>query len=699
MKIWQIHETGEWDMSAFAEVDEGFVVAPEATQIENQQPFLDMIHDDTPCPASVNPSTWRQGQLLTRVGVYKVRDNVYQVRGFDLAVMTIMEAPDGLVVFDPLGSVDAAKSAFNLYVSSVAPQTGANATLAAVIFTHSHVDHFGGALGLVDDPNLLTNGSIPVIVPKDFTHAASAENFIIAGSMTRRALYQFGNLLEVNENASIHSGLAFTNGMGDVGLARPTFVIEQDVEVHTIAGLTLAFELSLNTEAPSEMMIWVEEWGLLNCGETAVMTAHNLLTLRGSKARDPMLWVAAIQNAMDRHGEDINILIGQHHWPKIGNDKVIEHLTMARDYLKFTHDQTVRYINLGFTMEEISETVTMPPSIDSYFNTRGHYGHIKHNTKEVYQFYVGWWDGNPSNFQRLPPVERAQQLVADIGGIDEVIVRGKWHRDNGNYRWCAELMSQATYAEPSNMDARYIQADCLEQIGYTEESGIRRNYMLTGVRELREGVQNVTFGNVDAGVKAISLSTLLQGMETRIIPEEAELAISFSFNVRINDTDEKATLSISHSVLISKIVDVLPKSANFTIEAIDNAALVAFLVEKDFNGVHISGDVSALVMLTRIISTDVDTNFDIVAPRTLYKPKAQNMYPGVNNFDESNKVLIPEPESVMDKVDEQCSNGSIDNWVIGIMCAVCGALVGVLIGSVVTKHIVHTRRKVTSASN
>eukprot|EP01134_Creolimax_fragrantissima_P008616 CFRG8616T1 len=617
------------DMTVFTEADLGFVAYPDADMLLNQQPFLDMIHDDTPCPASVNPSTWRQGQLLTRVGVYKVRDKVYQVRGLDLAVMTIMEAPDGLVIFDPLGCIEASKAALELYISSVAPQTGANTTVAAVILTHSHADHIGGILGIVDDPNLYINGTIPLVVPRGFTKAATTENVLLEGSMTRRSLYQFANILNVNEYGAIHSGLSFTTDDGDVGAVTPTFIIYRNVEVHTLAGIKFEFELSLGTEAPSEMMIWVEEWGLLNCGETAVMTAHNLLPLRGSKARDSLLWVAAVQNAIDRHGDDIKILIGQHHWPKIGNDKVIEHLTMARDYLKFTHDQTVRYINLGFTMEEISETVTMPPSIDSYFNTRGHYGHIKHNTKEVYQFYVGWWDGNPSNFQRLPPVERAQQLVADIGGIDEVIVRGKWHRDNGNYRWCAELMSQATYAEPSNMDARYIQADCLEQIGYAEESGTRRNYMLTGARELREGVQNVTSTNITEVLDAIPLYLFLQGLETRIIPEEAALEQGFSFNVKINRTNEKSTLSVSNSVLISKTVDALPDSVNFTIIATDMIALGNYLAYDDASGIEVTGEKADVAVLYRIISSLTDSNFNIVTPRTYYVPKEQKVFPGV----------------------------------------------------------------------
>ncbi|KNC84264.1 hypothetical protein SARC_03512 [Sphaeroforma arctica JP610] len=570
------------DFTDFEDADRGFVVAPASLRVVDEKgqvasdsdPYLEMIHDDIPCPDSVNPSTWRQAQLMTRVGAYKVMDKVYQIRGFDLAVMTIIEAPEGLIVFDPLGTKATAKEAFGFYLKEVGPNTGANLTLAAVVFTHSHMDHFGGVLGLVDEETW-SKGNIQVIAPLNFANEALSENYMVIGNMGRRAWWQIGNLLPANENASIHAGLSFTQSNSLFTYAGDTLEITKDIETHTIAGITFEFMLTLSAEAPAEMHTWVEDWGLLNTGENAVMSAHNFLTLRGAKARDPMKWTTCIQQTIQRYGDRVQTMIGQHHWPKFGNENVVEHLTMTRDYIKFTHDQAVRLLNLGFGMEEISETIEMPKSMDSYFNTRGHYGHLKHNSKEVYQFYVGWWDGNPAGFQRLPPVERAQQFVADMGGIEAVIERGQWHHDNGNYRWCAESMNQAVFSDPTNMEARYLEADCLEQIGYAEESGIRRNFMLTGTQELRHGKKVYPEPDLDESfLLEMPLWMMLQSLEIKMDPTMAEQSNGLSLNLEVKDTNEKFNIFISHAVLISLPVDVLPTTARATITADSKRAMI-----------------------------------------------------------------------------------------------------------------------------
>ncbi|KNC80741.1 hypothetical protein SARC_06911 [Sphaeroforma arctica JP610] len=665
------------DFTVFENVDRGFVVAPESLKVvdengsvaSNPDPFLAMVSNDKPCPESVNPSTWQQAQMMSRVGVYKVMDKVYQVRGFDLAVMTIVEAPLGLIVFDPLGTKATSRAAFDYYLNEVGPNTGANLTLAAVVYTHSHMDHFGGVLGLVDD-EIWAQGNIQIVAPLNFAEEALSENYMVIGNMGRRAWWQFGNLLPANENASIHAGLAFTQANSVFTFAADTLEIKEDIETHTIAGVTFEFMLTLSAEAPAEMHSWVEDWGLLNTGENAVMSTHNFLTLRGAKARDTMKWSTAIQETLQRYGDRVQVLIGQHHWPKFGNGAVVEHLTMTRDYIKFTHDQSVRLLNLGFGMEEISETIQMPKSLDSYFNTRGHYGHLKHNSKEVYQFYVGWWDGNPAALQRLPPVERAQQFVADMGGIEAVMKRGQWHYDNGNYRWCAESMNQAVFSDPSNMDAKYLQADCMEQIGYAEESGIRRNFMLTGVQELRHGKSAYPEPALDASfLLQMPLWMMLQSLEIIIDPIKAEKSNGLSLNLEVKDTNEKFNLIISHAVLVSIAVDELPTTARVTLTADSKLAMILALTNGDTSGVSVAGDLTAFTELMGCLSTVSDGTWNIIEPREFYEPKAQNTYPQSEDLASSE-----EQTSSSSSDDDGLSTGA---WVgICIACVVVSGAVG-----------------------
>ncbi|KNC79620.1 hypothetical protein SARC_07992 [Sphaeroforma arctica JP610] len=515
--------------------------------------------------------------------------------------MTIIEAPEGLMVVDPLGSSEPAKIAFELYMTQVGPHTGANLTLHSVIFTHSHIDHFGGVLGLAPEESF-TNGSIQVVAPLNL-------NYMVAGSMFRRAFYMYGNLIKPHARGSIHAGLAFGAANSQFGFVAPTISIDTDLEHHTVAGLDFEFMLTLSTEAPSEIYFFVPELKLLNTGENAVMGMHNFLTPRGAKGRDTMKWVAALQKTLDHYGTKVENMIGQHHWPKYGNAAVVEHLENYRDTIKFTHDQAVRLLNLGLGMEEIGETIELPASLDSNFNTRGHYGHLKHNSKEVYQFYVGWWDGKPATYQQLPPVERAQQYVADMGGNAEVRKRGEWHRDNGNYRYCAEIMNHARFNDPTDMEAKYLKADCLEQIGYSEESGPRRNYMLTGSEELRH--VKGAYPPADLGpsfVLNMPLYMLLQGLEIRINPEQANKAHGLSILVGVEETNEIFNVRISNAVMLSlPITDMNARpgsTASFTAKT--RSDLIAALVTGNSLLVSVTGDVDTLKKFASCISTDED---------------------------------------------------------------------------------------------
>ncbi|KNC83116.1 hypothetical protein SARC_04614 [Sphaeroforma arctica JP610] len=571
------------DYTMYEEVDRGFVVAPNTTRImdtsgENVAIDSDAIialvtPDSTECPDTVNPSTWRQAQFLARTGVYKVQDKVYQVRGMDLATMTIIEAPEGLIVVDPLGSSESAKIAFELYMTHVGPHTGANLTLHSVIFTHSHIDHFGGVLGLAPEESF-TNGYIQVVAPLNFVEEALSENYMVAGSMFQRAFYMYGNLIKPHAQGSIRAGLAFGAANSQFGFVAPTISIDTDLDHHTVAGLDFEFMLTLSTEAPSGFHFFVPELKLLNTGENAVM---------GAKGRDTIKWVAALQKTLDHYGSKVENMIGQHHWPKYGNAAVVEHLENYRDTIKFTHDQAPN------------------------FNTRGHYGHLKHNSKEVYQFYVGWWDGKPATYQQLPPVECAQQYVADMGGNAEARKRGEWHRDNGNYRYYAEIMNHAVFNDSTDVEAKYLEADCLEQIGYSEESGPRRNYMLTGSEELRHG--KGAYPPADLGpsfVLNMPLYMLRQGLEIRI--KQANKAHGLSILVGVEETNEMFNVRISNAVKLSLPItdkDARPGStASFT--AKPRSDLIAALVIGNSSLVSVTGDVDTLMEFASCISTDED---------------------------------------------------------------------------------------------
>ncbi|KNC86990.1 hypothetical protein SARC_00883 [Sphaeroforma arctica JP610] len=617
----------------YEEVDCGFVVAPNTTRIMDTSGENVAIDSDAIIALA---------QFLARTGVYRVQDKVYQVRGMDLATMTIIEAPEGLIVVNLLGSSEPAKIAFELYM------------------THES----------------FINGSIQVVAPLNFVEEALSENYMVAGSMFRRAFYMYGNLIKPHAQGSIHAGLAFGAANSQFGFVAPTISIDTDLEHHTMAGLDFEFMLTLSPEAPSEFHFFVPELKLLNTGENVVMGMHNCLTPRGAKEDLRSLWL--VEN-----------MIGQHHWPKYGNAAVVEHLENYRDTIKFPHNQAVRLLKLGLGMEEISETIELPASLDSNFSTRGHYGHLKHNSKEVYQFYVGWWDGKPATYQQLPPVERAQQYAADMGGNAEVRKRGEWHRDNENYRYCAKIMNHAVFNDPTDMAAKYLEADCLEQIGYSEESGPRRNYMQTGSEELRHG--KGAYPPADLGpsfVLNMPLYMLLQGLEIRINPEQANKAHGLSILVGVEETNEMLDVRISNAVMLSlPITDMNPRSgstANFTAKT--RSDLIAALVTENSSLVSVTGDIDALKEFASCISTDEDATWNVMTPRDFYEPKPQKTYPA-----SLIQTLVAQTSTAESScVEQSCLDQGLSvGAVVGV--AVAALIVG-LVGGIGVNTIVYRRK-------
>lgn len=456
------------------------------------------ISVDAPAPETVNPSLWRQSQLVNISGLFTVTERIYQVRNYDLANLTIIEGDTGLIVVDPLTSKETAAAALDLYYQH-RPQK----PVVAIIYSHSHVDHFGGALGVASKEDV-TSGAVAIYAPDGFMEHASAENIYAGNVMGRRAKYMYGNLLPPGDRGSIGAGLGLTLSGGTPTLLPPTVVVTESGPMN-IDGLSFDFLMAPGSEAPSEMLWYIPELKALNGAEDATQTMHNLYSLRGAQVRDALAWSKYLNDAITRWGADVEVLYNMHHWPIWGNAAVVEHLALQRDLYRYLNDQTLRLANQGYTPVEIAEMLELPSVQDQSWSSRGYYGSLNHNIKAVYDKYLGWFDGNPANLHPLPPVEASQKYVELMGGADAVLAAAQSAYANGEYRWVAELVNHVVFADPDNAAARNLQADALEQMGYQAESGPWRNFYLTGAQELRNGVDPNTDTGVQGGLEILSV--------------------------------------------------------------------------------------------------------------------------------------------------------------------------------------------------
>src|SRR5215472_6948767 len=420
-------------------------------------------------PATVNPSLWRQARLNMHHGLFRVTERLYQVRGFDISNMTIIEGERGLVVIDPLISTEVARAALELYFTHRPRRP-----VTAVIYTHSHVDHFGGVRGVVDE-TAVHAGAVEVIAPAGFMEEVVSENVLAGTPMIRRAHFQFGATLPKGPRGQVDAGLGKVTSRGTVTLIPPTRVIEGAFETHRIDGVEIVFQLAPETEAPAEMHMFYPALRALNLAENATHNLHNTYPLRGAQVRDAHAWAGYLNEALDRFGRDADVVFAQHHWPVWDNARVLEFLAKQRDCYKYLHDQTVRLMNHGYKSAEIAERLTLPPSLARTWYLRGYYGTLSHNSKAVYQRYLGWYDANPANLNPLPPVERGRKYVEYMGGAAAAIARARQDFERGEYRFVAEAMSHVVFADPANAEARQLKADALEQLGYAAESATWRN--------------------------------------------------------------------------------------------------------------------------------------------------------------------------------------------------------------------------------
>lgn len=495
-------------------------------------------------PATVHPSLWRQSRLNLEHGLFEVVPGVYQVRGFDIANMTLIEGRTGVIVVDTLTSVEGAQAALALYRAHRGDRP-----VTAVIYTHTHTDHWGGSKGVASSDDVQA-GRIAVIAPDGFMEHAVSENVIAGNAMLRRAMYQFGRLLPIGPRGHVDAGLGKTMAAGTVSLIPPTDLIMKTGDERIIDGVQFVFQMAPDSEAPAEMHFYLRAHKVLCLAENATHTFHNLLPFRGSQVRNALKWSGYLAEALEMWGADAEVLVGQHHWPVWDNTRVASYISTQRDLYKYVHDQTVRLLNHGLTASEIAESIELPPEISQKWHTRDYYGAVKHNAKAIYQHYLGWYDANPATLDPLPASDTAKKAIAYMGGVDAAVARAEIDFEVGEYRWVAQVMSQAVYADPTHAKARALLADTFEQLGYLAESSTWRNAYLFGAHELRNGMPNLP-GRTPVSpdtMAALSTSQIFDSLAIRLNGPKAfgrRIILDWTFP----DTLESAAMTLENATL------------------------------------------------------------------------------------------------------------------------------------------------------
>ncbi|MFC9673703.1 alkyl/aryl-sulfatase [Streptomyces sp. NPDC056949] len=562
-------------------------------------------------PDTVNPSLWRQSQLVAEQGLFEVVEGIYQVRGFDLSNITFIEGDTGVLVIDPLISTETAAAALALYREhrGERPVTG-------VAYTHPHVDHFGGVKGVTTQEDV-DAGRVPVIAPDGFTEHAVAENVYAGTAMGRRAAYMYGAALARGPQGAVGAGLGQTTSTGTVTLIPPTQIITTTGQEETVDGVRMVFQMAPNTEAPAELLIHFPDFKALCTAEDATHTLHNLLTLRGAVVRDPHAWSHTLTETVDLFGESTDVAFASHHWPTWGQERVMAFLETQRDLYGYLHDQSLRLINKGWTGIEIAEHLQLPPALENAWNTHGYYGSVSHNLKATYQRYMGWFDGNPAHLWQHTPVEAGKRYVAFMGGADAVVDKARDSFATGDYRWAAEVLSHVVFAEPDHAAARALLADTFEQLGYGAENGTWRNFYLSGTTELREGQFGTPTVTASADIVAHLTPTMLFDAIAIQIDGPKAWDEQLAIDVHLTDVDERYRLRLRNGVLSYTAApqktgaDVTLTS---TVQALSELAVTGLTPEGlDRAGVQVEGDSSALHRLTNVLDPG-DQDFPIVTP-------------------------------------------------------------------------------------
>ena len=541
-------------------IENARITSPQGRVVWNLEPYGFL--SDTEAPTTVIPSLWRQARLNMQHGLFEVLPGVYQVRGFDIANMTLIEGENGVIVVDTLTSIEGARAAMELYFKHRGLRP-----VAAVIFTHTHADHWGGARGVLDE-DLLDGGKVPIIAPNLFLEHAVSENVIAGPAMLRRAQYQFGPFLAKGPRGQVDCGLGKSMATGSVALLRPTDLIMATGDTRTIDGVEFEFQMAPNSEAPAEMHFFVPRYKVLNLAENCTHNFHNLLPFRGADVRDALAWSKYLNEALLLWGGKAEAMCGQHHWPVWGPERIDTMIRQQRDLYKFAHDQTIRLMNHGLTATEIAETIRLPKSLEGAWHGRGYYGHIRHNVKAIYQKYLGWYDANPVNLDPLPPVEAGKRYVEYMGGAEALIVRARADFANGEFRFVAQAVSHLVFAEPDNQAARALLADTFEQLGYAAESSAWRNAYLFGAQELRQGMPKAPPRAAMSRETLAALRTeqLWDVLAVRLNGPKAE-GRHIVLNWKFTDTDESFVLTLENCALtFSEGFKSAAADASFTLE-------------------------------------------------------------------------------------------------------------------------------------
>ncbi len=502
-------------------------------------------------PDTVNPSLWIQARKAMANGLYKVTDGFYQVRGLDLTNMTIVEGRTGLLIIDPMLATESARAGLELYYAHHPRKP-----VLAVIYNHSHVDHYGGIKGIVSEEDV-KSGKVQIIAPAHFMEHAVAENVLAGNAMSRRSEYQFGTILPRSERGQIDIGGAKALSDGTITLIAPTFEVSKPVETLNIDGIEIVNLLTPGTEAPAEMIHYFPQFKVLDTGELALQSQHQLLTLRGAEIRSGQAWAKYLNEALQRFGDGTDILVSQHTWPVFGHDRVVNYLSKQRDLYKWIHDQTVRLMNKGLKPVEIAEALRAqePESLSQEWFTRGYYGSVQRNVKAVYQQYMGWYDSNPAHLDALSEVEYGQRFVEYGGGAEKVLERARADFARGDYRWVAQAMSHVVFADPANKPARELGADALEQLGYQAESAVERNSYLAGAMELRSGGKKspptLRTASLET-IRALSVEDIFDLFGVRLNATKAagqRLRINWIFTEPGTDGSKRYLLNLENSAL------------------------------------------------------------------------------------------------------------------------------------------------------
>nr|WP_198422676.1 alkyl sulfatase dimerization domain-containing protein [Aeromonas media] len=584
------------DKQDFTDAKRGFIAKPDTLTIKDDkgnvvwdlEQYKAYIGLDKAAPDTVNPSLWRNAQLSMQYGLYKVTDGIYQIRGFDLSNITFIKGNKGWIVFDPLISPDTAKAA----LAFINEKEGKR-PVVAVIYSHSHVDHYGGAAGLFSTQEEREQAQI--IAPEGFTEHAVSENVIAGNAMGRRAVYMYGALLPRNAQGGVNGGLGMTTSTGQPSLILPTKLIAKTGEELDIDGVKMVFQMTPGTEAPAEMNTWFPQHKALWMAENTTNTMHNILTLRGAQVRDALKWSTYLNETIETWGDQVEVKFQSHHWPLWDNANIIDYFKKQRDLYKYIHDQSVRLMNMGYTGEEISEQIKLPPELENFWPNRGYYGTLRHNSRAIYQRYMGWYSGNPSDLDNLPPEMVGPKYIEFMGGEAEVLKKAKASFDKGEYRWVAEVLKHLVFANPDSKEGKLLLADTLEQLGYQAESGPWRSVYLQGAYELRNGVPNAGGTNTASPdtIRAMPPSMLFDYLAVRLNPERAA-GKKMTINIDFTDINEKHSLNIENAVLnhSTRYADKPDTTVTLTKKVLDDIQLGQTTLEQEIASgqVKITGD-------------------------------------------------------------------------------------------------------------